>query len=197
MPLSYNIPRFSSNVPWWMYDLDNHQLITTSIIPSDIKDSKSIIIAETPIPGRNFQPINHGGNGNRKISFSIRIIKRNNTVGNVLLLKQFEMLRNQSDGFFGILPRQFSPNPKVLYYWGTGSLPLVYYVTKCDFAHRSDMVNEMGNPQYTDIEMELTLDETDPLYKGEEVYRKMSAIVGNILNGYNVVEKAISGEKSI
>jgi len=181
MALSFNIPKFSGNVPWWMYDLDNHQLITTSIIPSAIKDSKSIIIAETQIPGRNFQPSSQSGNGNRKIDFTLKILKRNNTVGNILILKQFEMLRNQSVGLVGILPKQFQPNPKVLYYWGTGSLPQVYKVTKCDFEHQSEMVNEMGNPQYTNINIGLLLDETDPLYVGEEVFRKMSAIVGGVI----------------
>ena len=51
------------------------------------------------------------GWGNRKISFTLPIIKRNNTVGNVLLLKQFENLRNQAVGFTNIFSNQFTPNP--------------------------------------------------------------------------------------
>jgi len=192
-----NIPKFGANVPWWMYDLDNQQLITVSTVPEQIKDAKGIAFVETQIPGRNFQPVHQGGNENRKISFGLKLLKRNNTVGNVLLLKQFELLRNQSAGFLNILPKQFSPNPKVLYYWGTGSIPLVYWVTKCEFNHHGAQVNAFGNPQYSDVEIELTLDETDPLYKAEEAYRKMQAIAGMILNGYDVVRRAITGDKTV
>lgn len=197
MPINFNIPKFPFNIPWFLYDINNFQLITSTLIPSDIKDIKKPIITETPIPGRNFQPIMPGGNGNRKISFTIPIIKRNNTVGNTLVLKQFELLRNQSTGFIGIFAKQFTPNPKVLFYWGVGTVPLIYYVSKCDFTHVSNMVNEMGNPQRTDVEIELILDETHPLYKGEEVFRKITAITGKGINAYEVIRSQITGDKTI
>jgi hypothetical protein len=159
------------SVPFFMIDLSNFQLITTATIPQgDIKDSKQIVISETPIPGRNFQPISTGGGGNRKISFTLPIVKRNDIYGNLLMLKQFDGLRNQATGFGGYLTLSggIKPNPQVLFYWGTGSVPLVWYVTKCDFTHTAGMMNAAAYPQHTLIDMELVLDEENLLYKGEE-----------------------------
>jgi hypothetical protein len=173
------------NLPWFLFDLANYQLITTINIPEgEIKDDKSIILAETPIPGRNFQPVTPGGNGNRKISFTIPITRRNGLYGNVLIVKQFDALRNQSAGFFAKLrpAGQFTPDPKVLYYWGVGSVPLTYFVSKCSMRHLSNMVSALGMPQVTYIDMELILDETDPLYKAEEMFRIYGGALGNLDN---------------
>ena len=195
MALNFNLPQFAYNLPWFIFDIDNKQLITSVTIPGDIKDKKDIILAETPIPGLNFQPITYGGGGNRKISFTLPIIKRNNTVGNVLLLKQFENLRNQAVGFTNIFSNQFTPNPKVLYYWGIGSIPLVYWVKKCDFTNTEGWVNEIGNPKLTNVEMELWLDETNILYEGEEVFRKIASLTGMVTNAYDVIESQRIGQR--
>lgn len=180
-----DIPRFASSLPWFMWDLTNKQLITSGTIPEgEIKDSKSVVITETPIPGRNFQPISVGGNGNRKLAFTLPVLSRAVALGNVGILKQFDMLRNQPTGLLGVnLKGQFTPNPKVLYSWGTGSIPLVYYVSSLSFAHRADMVNLAGFPTYTKVEIELTLDETDDfgLYKMEEAFRSIAGpLIGQV-----------------
>lgn len=186
--INLNLPKFAWNLPWFIFDIGNKQLITSPVIPSDIADKKDIVLAETPIPGMNFQPITYGGGGNRKISFTLPVIKRNNTLGNVLVLKQFENLRNQSVGLTSLFSGQFTPNPKVLYFYGVGSIPLVYWVKKCDMVHKSGWVNEMANPKYTMIEMELWLDETDPLYKAEEIFRKVASLTGMVTNTIEVVQ---------
>jgi hypothetical protein len=176
-----------------MFDLSNKQLITTPNIPSDITDTKDIVLTEMPIPGLNFSPIMQGGGGNRKLAFTLPCIRTNNTVGNLLLLKQFDMLRNQSVGIFNVTssPGQFNPFPKVLFYYGTGSIPLVYFVKKCNATHKAGWVNAMGFPQYSEIEMELWLDENDILYKGEEIFRKLSAFTGMVLNSVDVVQSQV------
>ena len=97
MPINFNLPKFAYNLPWFMFDIGNKQLITSATIPSNISDSKDIVLSETPIPGLNFQPVTYGGGGNRKISFTLPLIKRNNSVGNVLLLKQFEKMEQRGD----------------------------------------------------------------------------------------------------
>jgi len=185
-------------LPWYMFDLMNIQLITTVTIPTDITDTKDIVLSETPIPGLAFNPINQGGFGNRKVSFTIPLVKRNNTVGNVTILKQFENLRNQA---FGLNPTnifrqssQFTPNPKVLFYWGTGSgVPLEWYVKKCDPVHKSQFVNRFGYPQYSEIQIELWLDETSPLYKAEETFRKLSSFTGMVQSGFDIAQ-GLKGE---
>lgn len=177
-----NISLNPFRIPWFIWDLQNYQLITSPNIPdSDIKDSKQIIYSETPIPGLNFSPIQYGGGGNKKISFTIPLVKRDGIVGNIELLKQYENLRNQAHGLKGIFQsqKQFTPNPKVLYHWGSGaSIPLEYYVTKCDFNQKSSFVNRFGLTQYSQIELELWLDELSPTYQAEEMFRKISSLSG-------------------
>jgi len=164
---------------WFMFDFINGNLITSQYcIPSDIKDTKNIVLSETPIPGLNFQPVMYGGGGNRKLTFTLPLINRDQRFGNVQVLKQFESLRNQATGSTKLFSGQFTPNPKVLYQWGTGSTPQVYFVKKCDFAHQSGWVNQSSFPTNTLIDIELWLDETNPLYYMEEVFRKASAISG-------------------
>jgi len=178
MAMNFKIPKFPFNVPFFLYDISNFQLITVPNLPSDISDSKDIVLTELPVPGLNFSPVQVGGGGNRKISFTLPLIKRNNTVGNLMLLKQFDQLRNQATGFTGIFSSQFLPNPKVLFYYGVGSVPLIYFVKKCDAMHKQGWINEMGYPQYSEVSMELWLDEDNILYKGEEIFRKIIAITG-------------------
>lgn len=168
------------HLDWFLYDIGNKQLITSPFLPSDISDNKDIILSETPIAGLNHSPINYGGGGNRKISFELPLIKKNDYIGNVLLLKQFDMLRNQQTGLFGIFSGQFTSNPKVLYYWGTGSVPLVYWVKSCNATHKQGWVNKSGMPQYSEIQMELWLDETSILYTAEEVFRKFASLAGEV-----------------
>jgi len=188
MAINFKLPKFAFNLPWFLYDIGNKQLIVSQTIPDEISDVKDVILTETPIPGLNYQPITPGGGGNRKITMTIPIVKRNNSVGNILLIKQFEQLRNQNVGLTGVFSNQFTPNPQVLYYWGTGSVPLVYWVKKCDFTHSGGWVNEIGNPTYTGVSLELWLDETNPLYELEQLFRKFSALSGSVVNAYDVVE---------
>lgn len=182
-----DVPKFAFHMPWFMFDLYNRQLITSPTVPGDIADRKDVVLAEQPIPGLNYAPVSPGGGGNRKVVFTIPLIKRNNSYGNVLMLKQVQMLRNQAGSLFGPKPGQFTPNPKVLYYWGTGSIPLVWWVKRADVLSKKQWVNAVGHPQYSDIEFELWLDETDPLYQGEELWRQAASILGEVVAGADVV----------
>jgi hypothetical protein len=179
------------NIYWYMLDLGNYQLITSQIcIPGDIKDTKDIGLSEIAIPGLNFQPVTYGGGGNRKISFSIPVINRNSALGNLNTLKMFESLRNQTTGVTKLFNGQFTPNPKVLFQWGTASTPQEYYVKKCDFMHKEGWINAAGFPTYTTVEMELILDESSPLYAMEEIYRKASAVAGTGLTIASFMKKS-------
>jgi len=176
-----------------MFDISNKQLITTKTVPGDMADNKEIFLTETPIPGLNYSPVQYGGNGNRKISFTLPLVKRNNTVGNSLLLQQFSALRNQAVGLLDIFATQFNPNPKVLYYWGTGSVPLIYYVKKCDFSNKKQWTNQLGQPQFSEVNIELWLDENHVLYKAEEAFRKASIITQQAVVAFDAI--GISGGK--
>jgi hypothetical protein len=178
----FRIPNFPLYVPWFIFDIDNGQLITSPIVPSDIVDTKEIILAEIQVPGLNYQPVQSGGLGNRKISFTLQLIKRDGINGNLTLLKQFELLRNPSFSVKNVVQKtnQFNPNPKVIYFWGTGSLPLIYYVSRCEFTHKQGFINSFGVPQNTEVAMELILDESNPVNKAEEIFRQTTAYAGNL-----------------
>lgn len=167
-------------IPWFLFDVDNFQLITSPVcIPSDIRDTKEIFLVETPIPGLNFRPITYGGGGNRHISFTLPLIQRNSNVGNLYVLKQFDTLRNQTTGLLRFTGGQFTPTPKVLFNYGTGSVPLIYWVKRCDPTNKAGWINPFGFPQYSEIEFELWLDETSPLYFMEEIFRKINSGLGS------------------
>jgi hypothetical protein len=172
------------SAPFVMFDLANKNLIMTRTVPEgSISDTKNIIYTEQPIPGRNYQPVSFGGCGNRKIAFTLPVLRRNDDAGNMFILKQFECLRNQSRGFFNFKAiGQFTPTPKVLFQWGANAVPLVYFVSKCDFQHNASFTNRAALPQLTNVSMELTLDEENELYQVEEAFRIMSAAMGNLEN---------------
>jgi hypothetical protein len=188
------LPHYALKLPWFMYDIYNFQMITSVTIPGDISDSKDVLLTEVPIPGLNYAPVMPSGNGNRKISFTLPLIKRNNTLGNSLLLRQFDSLRNQATGLLNLFPGQFTPNPKVLYYWGTGSVPLIYFVKKIDFSNKQFFMNELGNPQYSEVSIELWLDEDNLLYKAEQVWRTVASVLQNGENTFDAISK-IAGFK--
>jgi len=169
MASRFRVPPSTVRLPWFLIDIDNAQLITSNPVPKEISDTKKITLTETPIPGLNYEPISPGGMGNVHISFKLPIMDKNNTIGTNLRVKQFEGLRNQAVNFLSLFTAgQFVDAPKVLYSWGTGRLPLVYWTKKCDFKH--DMINEQANPQRSIADIELILDEEHPLYKAEEVF---------------------------
>jgi hypothetical protein len=190
----FQVPNYNFTLPWFMFDLFNRQLITSRTVPGDIVDSKNVILTETPIPGLNYQPIQQGGNANRKLSFTLPLLEKNNTIGNSLLLAQFATLRNQSGNLLNNFKGQFTPNPKVLYFWGTMSVPLVYRVAKVNFTHKKNWVNQQGRPQYSEVQIELILDEKDPAYKAEEMFREVSALTGATIYSFdNTVSPVVGG----
>jgi hypothetical protein len=193
--MNMSVPNYAFSLPWFMMDISNGQLITSETVPGDISSRKDVMLTEVPIPGLNFAPVQPSGNGNTKITFTLPLMKRNNTIGNSLLLQQLHALRNQATGLMNIFSQQFQPNPKVLYYWGTGSLPLVYFVKKADFTNKRLWVNQAGQPQYSEVEFELWLDENHPLYKAEEIYRKISVYTASALYGVENIGNAIAGKR--
>jgi len=186
------IPGWNAHVPWFIYDLTNKVLITAPTIPSDIRDGKNIVLAEIRIPGLPYDPVYPAGMRNRKVSFQLQLIKRDNTLGNVQQLRQFDALRYPAMDLLSIgNDTQFQPNPKVLYWWGTGSMPLEWYVSRCDWVNTQGWINGMGNPKYSIIDMELTLDEKSPLFQMEDMARRAMAITGQITGLAGVTADAL------
>lgn len=174
------ISKIPFNLPFFIFDIDNKQLITTPIIPSDIQDNKDVFLVEQPIPGLGYAPIQSSGLGNRKVSFTIQVINRDRIFGNLGLLKQFDSLRNERFDIVKVFQKtsQFTPNPKVLFKWGIGSVPLIWYVKKCDVIHKQHFTTAFGDPMFSTISMELWLDEANVLNRAERMFRGLSALAG-------------------
>lgn len=174
------------NMPWWMWDKTNKELITSKLVPGDISDTKKITLSETQTPGLNYDPISTGGAGNRKLAFQIPVVMRNNTVGNSLLLAQFDRLRENASGTivasgFKQSESQFAPRPKVIYSYGIGQ-PLEFFVNACNFTHKTGFINELGYSKFTAVSIELWLDEESPLFIMAQSYRKLASFAGQIQN---------------
>lgn len=196
---NFKVPKLPFNLPWYMYDMSNNILITTpsGSIPGDISDNKDIVLSEIAIPGMSYQPVQSGGMGNRKISFNLIVIKRDSIEGNKKIIAQFENLRNSTSSLATIFnsTSQFQANPKVLYAWGVGSIPLVWYVSKCNFVHKQYWHNSFGVPQLTEVNIELLLDEKNPINRVEDAYRKLSAYAGITENFLGLIKTQLK-EKS-
>lgn len=190
------IPKPPNKLNWWMFDLDNIQLISLTTVPENVADTKSIEHVSISVPGLGYKPMLFSGIDNKKISFTIRVIARNQVVGNQLYLQQFDSLRRPRVGLFSVFAEDeaFVPNPQVLYHYGSGStLPLVYYVTKIDMSHSK--YNNWGYPQVTDVSIELTLNENHLINMAEDVARKVAMVLGTIQSG-TTLKSGLSGGKT-
>jgi len=183
----------AKGLPWFIIDLANLTLITTTTIPEDIDDTKQIGLSEEAVPGLDYEPIVPGGFGNRTIKFNIPLVNRTTPLGTTLIKKQLEQLRHQIQPFalglaIGNLPAQ---GPKVLYFWGTNNIPQEYFVKKVDFKEKSSLVNDFGISQFTVASIELKLDQETFLYKAEELFRQVSAQAGTVANVISVTQSIL------
>lgn len=172
----YSIKNLQS-VPWFIFSWATKDLITSKTVPETVSDTKSISRPGTQIPGGGSEVSKFGSISSRKISFSIKMANFNNNLGISPKVKALENLRNPAPPFLGFgAPKPFSPNPSVLYYHGTGSSVLWYFVTKCDFTLSHQ--NRIGMPQVVTASISLTLDEEGTLYTIERIYRQVTAKLG-------------------
>jgi hypothetical protein len=176
------LPKLRKNaLPWYLLDDTNGILITSATIPVSITDAKEIVWAVTEIPGLNYTPLYPNRNGNTTLAFSIPIINRKGSVGNSNLLQSFEILRNNdTPSLTNLFARgsQFTPNPSVIYQWGTHRSPQRFKLTKLDFDHNGILTNKYGLSQYTVVNIELMLDEQSSLYRADRILRKVQGILG-------------------
>lgn len=171
--------KLPGSIPFWMFDKKNFQLIISRSVPTSISDGKNIVYAEVSVPGGGASDNVFASMGAEEVSFSLRIVNFNNSLGNSLLLAQYRNLRTPG----GVLDiaflnrRQFNPNPTVLMWWGTGKFaPLEYKVVDVQFTHQNH--NRFGFPQVTDVAMKFRLDHEGLLFKLEDMFMKVGSYVG-------------------
>ena len=172
---------------WFMFDLSNKQLISLTTAPETVSDTKGTATVEVSVPGGAYKPVLFSSLENKKIAFTIRVIARNQVLGNQVYIQQFDALRHPQVGLFSIFADKtaFTPNPKVLYHYGTGTaVPLVYFVS---IAMEHSLFNNWGYPQITDVTVELILDEDNLINQAETVTRKIAMIAGTVQGAGSMV----------
>lgn len=182
-----------SIIPWFILNLDSKELIVLPNVPLEIKSTKETRFSQTQVPGASTDMIQFSGLGPTKISFDIKLLKKDNIVGNMPTLKQFENLRVPIFSVFdGLVPPTDNQPPKIIYWYGSGmTLPQTYYVSRCDFSHK--MYNQLGYPQMTDISMELMMDEHTILYTFEKYARAVLAVLGTVESIVTLLKYWIGG----
>ena len=188
MALQFKNPLGSFRLPFFMVDLGNYETIVLPNVPLTIASAKPINWANTDIPGMPFQAKQFGSFGAMELSMSVKLANRNPIMGNLPMLKQFEKLRTPVEGLFTLIFNQpNNANPQVLFWYGAGTtLPLIYYVTECEFEHLA--FNQMGYPTITDISLSLSLDEDTYLYDAERIARMVLSIAGMADSIYSLIQ---------
>ncbi len=168
------------SIPFWMLDKKNFSLIISKTVPVTMTDTKNIAYAEVSVPGGDSSDNNYASMGAEEVSFSIKVVNFNNSVGNSPMLAQYRNLRS-AGGLFDLAffnSRQFATNPTVLMWWGLGKFaPLEYKVTEVNFSHMNH--NRFGFPQHTDVAMKFKLDQSGVLYKLEDTFNKVASVIGS------------------
>lgn len=148
------------------------RIFTSRIIPETVSSNKGINYTEKSIPGGHTGIMQYSNMSATEIGFSVTFADFNSTRGVVATQKFFEILRTPEESRLGSIASAyipFMPNPKVLYMYGTGSLPMQYFVTKCDFD--LEEFNSLSFPQVIKVSMTLRLDESGPLYELERKFK--------------------------
>lgn len=171
-------------LPWFLIIPEFGLTITSPTIPTSISDNKKIIYSEVPVIGKNYKQKIGVRNENRILTMTLPIINRKTLAGNSNILQAFELLRNSDTPSISNLLSSFSGSqlfqrvPQVIYSWGTHSTPMYYFVNNVSFEHKSDMTNIAGFSQFTNVTLELELDEDSLLYKMSTISRRVQAIAG-------------------
>lgn len=176
---SLEIPK---KIPWFIYIYKTSFLLTSNNVPDQVSSSRQINRPEQSIPGGGTAIAKYGNMGPLKIAFQIKIGAFNDELGVIDQLKFFEQLRtpvtNSFISSFGTAP-PFTPNPEIIYWYGTGTLmPLFYYVTKCDYTVTK--FNRWGYPQVASVDCEFVLNEESDMYRAEVLASKVLTVTGSL-----------------
>lgn len=157
-------------------------------VPTSITDSKPIEINKVQVPGGITKKINFASFGEREHSFSFRVVNKNQTLGAEKERAILDSLRypavdfrnlntSTAIGFVGdtvkrlFKPNSFTPNSKVIFWWGVSGLPLPYYVG--DLQYTLSQFNANAKAQCLDVSIQLILDEDSGLFIAERVYQAL------------------------
>lgn len=178
---SVKVPK---KIPWFINIYGTAFTLASRNVPESIASQKTINRTEQQIPGAGTSIPKFGNINAEKISFSIKLASFNNELGVTDQIRFFDLLRNPYSNAFGE-QRPFAANPQVIYWYGNGKLPMLYYVNKCDYTFSK--WNIYGQPQVVVVDLELIVDEESAIYKAEVIARQVLATAVTAESFINVV----------
>lgn len=159
--------------------------------PEEVSTDKDINYHEAPNIGGSSRKLYFTGFSNKILKFAIRCIDMEDPFGVLKEISYFEALREPDMGILGISNlfggNENYPPPQVLFGFGTGSLvPLIWDVTdigiKGSYFHAGKVRGILGIPKVVDIDIELTLDEDNKLYKASKIARSAGVIYASVMS---------------
>jgi len=140
--------------------------ITNRLIPAEtIEDDKKPIFQEFQIPGLDYSPVQHVRNENTVITFSVPIVNKKSTVGNLVELNAIEQVRMVQRDLSITSEAQWNSNPLVVYSgWGTHRPPLPAVVVSAPFSHETYHTLDGGYSSFTRVTFTLRYVENHPMY---------------------------------
>lgn len=164
--------RIPKKIPWFINIYGTAFTLASRNVPDSISSQKAINRVDQQIPGGGTSISKFGNITAEKINFSVKLASFNNELGVSDQVRFFDMLRTPYSNAYGE-QRPFVSNPKVVYWYGNGKLPMLYYVGKCDYT--LSKWNIYGQPQVMSVSLELILDEDSDVYKAETIIRQILA----------------------
>ncbi len=171
------IINMSNYVPWrFMFN------------PTKVSGNKRTAWFSAPNIGGAFKKKFFTGFENKEISFELTVIDKESPTGVMPDIAYFEQLQEPDPGILGIAGSFFGnenyPPPQVLFQFGVSMIPLIWDVTDCqierDLFHSDAVGGIIGIPKRATIQLTLSLDEDNALFKANQIARKASAVAGGL-----------------
>lgn len=159
--------------------------------PLEVEMTRDINYTESPNMGGSHHELFFTGFSNKEASFDILCIDMEDPMGVSKEVAYFEALGSPDPGLLGIAGSFFDdknfPPPQVLFNFGTGSLlPLVWNVKDIDIKtslfYSGHVRGVFGVPKRADISIVLVLDQDNPLFKSDQVYKKIMQVTGSVMS---------------
>ncbi len=185
------IINLNSYLPW-IFDLN----------PQEIDTSKKINYFTAPNIGGSYHEKFFTGFENKEVSLRLESIDMESATGVNDTIAYFEELREPAPGLLGIAGSFFGnenfPPPQVSFQFGVSIIPLTWDVL--DVQIKANMNSDLllrgiiGVPKRCVIDLKLSLDESDILFKSNQIAKKALAVKGSVTS---ILKEALSRSKGV
>ncbi len=156
--------------------------------PTEVNSEKKINYVEAPNIGGSHKTRYFTGFDSKEVSFKLMCVDMQGPLGVKPQIDYFEALRNPDPGLFGLFSSIFGnenyPPPQILFWFGTGLVPLVWDVldVRISATHFMDghITGIWGIPKKAEIDLKLALVEDHILNKANRIAETAGYIAGSV-----------------